>query len=109
MSNIGLENLKALLSSTVIQTETYASTALYDGQASVTATAAALPSQAIREVVLTSDPTNTSGSYIYIGDSTSQHTPLAPGQSATLSIDNLDLVYAYASTGTLKLNYLARN
>jgi hypothetical protein len=85
------------------------STALYDGQASVTTTAAALPSQVISEVVLTADPTNTSGEYVYVGNATSQHTPLAPGQSITLSISNLDLVYAFASSGTLKLDYLARS
>lgn len=109
MGDIGTRDLINALANAVIQTETYASTVLYDGQVSVTATAAALPGQTVREVVLTADPSNTSGSYIYVGNSTGQHTPLAPGQSITLSIDNLDLVYAYASTGTQKLNYLARN
>lgn len=86
-----------------------ASTTLYDGQASVTATPAAIGSQAIREVILTADPTNAAGSYVYVGNSSSQHTPLAPGESITLSVSNLSLVYAYASTGTQKLDYLGRN
>ena len=86
------------------------STALYDGQASVTTTAAAIASsQAITEVLLTADPGNANGSYVYVGNATSQNTPLAPGQSMTLSVSNLDLIYAKASSGTLALDYLGRS
>lgn len=85
------------------------SSTIYDGQVSITTTPAAIGSQAVREVILTSDPTNPSGSYVYVGNASGQHTPLAPGESITLPIANLNLVYAHASSGTLLLDYLGRN
>lgn len=85
------------------------SSTIYDGQVSITTTPAAIGSQAVREVILTSDPTNPSGSYVYVGNASGQHTPLAPGESITLPIANLNLVYAHASSGTLMLDYLGRN
>ena len=79
----------------------------YDNQVSVTTTAAPLPSQQCVRAILTADPTNASGSYVYVGSATGQHTPLAPGQSATVGPANLAQIYAKASSGTLLLDIYA--
>ena len=79
---------------------------LYDGQESVTTTAAALPAQAGSEIFLQADPSNSAN--ILIGNASSQHTVLQAGQSIDLSLANLALIYARSVSGTQKLNYLVR-
>lgn len=84
------------------------SSALYAGTVTLSTTAAQLPSQAGSEVLLQSDPSNT----VNIGlgaTSTSQPIILVPGQSMTLSVANLDLLYAVASSGTPVLNWMVRS
>jgi hypothetical protein len=85
------------------------SSVLYDNQQTVgtSGSPTQLPSQACSEVVLTADPTNPAGSYVYVGNATGQHTPLAPGQSITLALNNVNLAYAYGSASGLKLDILA--
>ena len=85
------------------------SAALYDGQVTVANSAAAIGSQQISEVLLTADLTNAAGSYVYVGNSGSQSTPLAPGQSMSLTVASLSLIYAKGSVAGLKLDYLARS
>ena len=76
----------------------------YDDQVTINTSAAALPNQAIRRAILTADPSNATSSYVYIGDAAAQHTPLAPGQSMSVQVSNLGLLYAKGSTNGLLLD-----
>lgn len=91
-------------SSGALQTALVGSSAPYDNQVTVGTSAAALPSHALSRAILTADPGNATGSYVYFGTSSGQHTPLAPGQSATVQPSNLNLIYVKGSTSGLLLD-----
>ena len=90
-----------------VYAELTGSLALYDGQATVTTTAAALPAQVGTEVSLQADLSNTAN--IKVGNATSQHTVLQAGQSITLSLANLNEISAIAVSGSQLLNWLVRS
>lgn len=104
---IGTGSLEIMTIPTVDQMSIKGSNALYDGQVTVTTTAAALSSLACSEVSIQADPGNTAA--ILVGSATGQHTNLAAGQSMDLSVNNLATIYAVAVSGSQKLNYLARS
>lgn len=63
--------------------------------------------EGIREVLIQSDPANTTN--VLIGNATSQEIVLTPGQSITIPIHSLSLVFAKMSSGTGTVNWLARD
>ena len=79
---------------------------LIEGSVSVTATAAALPTQPISEVDVQADFDNLV--YVLVGNSVNQRFQLAPGQSLTVRVTNLDRIYHKTASGTAVLNYLGR-
>ena len=83
------------------------SSAIYAGTSSLSTTTTQLPNQASSEVLIQSDPANTVS--IGIGTSSLQPIQLAPGQSMTLSISNLNLLYAIALSNTATLNWMVRS
>ena len=60
-----------------------------------------------REALIQSDPTNTTN--MLIGSSLAQEIVLTPGQSITIPIISLSLVYVKMASGTGVLNFLARD
>lgn len=80
------------------------SSATYDAQVTVGTAPVRLPTQAGSRFVLTSDFANPAGSYIYVGSGLGQHTPLAVGQSMTVTPNNLNLIYALGSAAGLLLD-----
>lgn len=60
----------------------------------------------IKEVVLQADEDN--NTFVLVGNSTKQTIKLSPGQSITIPVDDLSLLYAKVDTGTAQLNWLAR-
>ena len=71
------------------------------------AVAVSTSSQNIREVLLQSDPGNTTN--LLIGSATDQEVVLTPGQSITIPIISLSLVYVKMASGTGTVNWLARD
>ena len=64
--------------------------------------------QHIREVLIQSDPDNSVN--ILVGNSTSQEVVLTPGQSITLPVISLAIVWVKAaSAGNETVNYIARD
>ncbi len=87
---------------------TVGSGALYAGTFTVPATtASAMTSQACNEVVIQASASNAQN--VSIGNSTSQPISLAPGQDITLTINNLNLVYAVATATGNTLGWLVRS
>ena len=85
------------------------SASLNSAQTAVTTSAVALPASACVEALIQSDPGNTVN--ILLGHS-SATTPivLQPGQSISIPIQDLNLVYAKAAaSGTSNVNWMTRN
>lgn len=61
----------------------------------------------IREVIIQSDPTNTTN--VLVGNSTAQEIVLLPGQSLTIPIISLSLIYVKMASGTGIVNWLGRD
>lgn len=61
----------------------------------------------IREVLIQSDPTNTTN--MLIGNSLAQEVVLTPGQSITIPIISLSLVWVKMASSTGTVNWLARD
>lgn len=61
----------------------------------------------IREVLVQSDPANTTN--LLVGNSTAQEVVLTPGQSITIPICSLSLIYVKMASGTGVANWLARD
>jgi len=80
---------------------------IYAGRKTVTTTAAAIGTQAGREVLLQADPDNSSR--LFIGSSGSQVIALDAGDAISLPIDNLNKIYAKAETGSQLINWLVRS
>ena len=62
---------------------------------------------ACREVLVQSDPANTTN--VLIGNSTAQYVNLTPGQSLSIPILGLDQIYVAMASGTGVINWLARD
>lgn len=102
-----LQRIAQRISSLIVQVNN-ASDTLYPGTANLTTNAAAIAtSQAVREVLVQSDPDNTVD--IFIGNAAAQSIQLKPGQSASLPVSNLAMIYAKSASGTPILNYLGRS
>lgn len=85
-----------------------ASAALYAGTLATSTIAAAIASsQAVSEVLVQNDPDNTVD--LFIGNASAQPIQLKPGDSLSLSVTNLAIVFAKAASGTPTLNYLGRS
>ena len=65
------------------------------------------PTQVCREVLIQNDAGN--AGTLLVGNVTGQYVKLTPGQSITLPIFSLSLVYVRMSTGTGTVNWLARD
>lgn len=61
----------------------------------------------IREAIIQSDPANTTN--LLVGNSTAQEVVLTAGQSITIPIISLSLVYVKMESGTGTVNWLARD
>lgn len=61
----------------------------------------------IREALIQSDPANTTN--MFIGNATSQEVVLTPGQSITIPIISLSLVYVKMASLTGIVNWIARD
>lgn len=88
----------------------YTSGRLYSGEktdVSTTAAAISTTSANIREALIQADPTNTTN--VLVGSSTAQEVVLAPGQSITIPIISLSLVFVKMASGTGIVNWLARD
>ena len=60
-----------------------------------------------REVLVQNDPDNAGN--LLVGNSTAQEVTLTPGQSITIPIISLSLIWVKMSTGTGTANWLARD
>ena len=88
----------------------YTSGRLYAGEKTgITTTAVQISTteKNIREALVQSDPANTTN--VLIGNADAQEVVLTPGQSITIPIISLSLVYAKMVSGTGVVNYLARD
>lgn len=87
----------------------YVSGRVYAGQKTgVTSSAVQLhATQACREVIIQNDTNN--GGNLIVGDSLAQYMSLTPGQSITIPIISLSLIYVKMSAGTGTVNWLARD
>lgn len=85
--------------------------ATFNGQASVTTSAAALATQAAKSLCLKSLSTNTD--VIYLGSSSGVTSgngfPLYPGDTQCLNVSNENLVFAISASGTQTLGALGTN
>lgn len=80
------------------------SLALQNGTFAVTTTAQQLPTQGGSSVLLQSALANTET--ILFGNIGTQSMELAPGASATITVNNLNLLYVVAASGTPTLNWM---
>ena len=80
------------------------SSAIYAGAVTLSTTAVQLASQAGSNVILQSALANTET--ILFGNIGTQSMELAPGASATITVNNLDLLYVVAASGTPTLNWM---
>lgn len=71
------------------------------------AVAISTTSHAIREALIQSDPDNTTN--VLVGNSIAQEVVLTPGQSITVPIISLELIYVKMASGTGTVNWLARD
>ena len=88
----------------------YVSGRLFAGEKTgVTTTAGAVSTTAsnIREALLQSDPANTTN--MLIGNATEQKIVITPGQSITIPIISLSLVFVKMVSGTGVVNWLGRD
>ena len=72
-----------------------------------TAVAVSTTTHAIREALIQADPGNTTN--VLIGNSTNQEVVLTPGQSITIPIISLSLVYVKMASGTGTVNWIGRD
>ena len=63
--------------------------------------------QGIRECLIQSDPANTTN--VLIGSSTAQEVVLTPGQSITIPVASLALIYVKMASSTGTVNWIARD
>ena len=85
----------------------YTSGRLYAGQKTGITTSAvqiSTTSKNVREVVIQSDPANTTN--MLVGDSAGQYVVITPGQAINLSIISLSLVYVVMTSGTGIANWV---
>ena len=88
----------------------YTSGRLYAGEKTgITTTAVQISTteKNIREALIQADPSNTTN--VLIGNADAQEVVLTPGQSITIPIISLSLVYVKMASGTGIANYLARD
>ena len=88
----------------------YTSGRLYAGEKTgitVTAVQISTTEKNIREALIQADPSNTTN--VLIGNVDAQEVVLTPGQSITIPIISLSLVYVKMASGTGIANYLARD
>ena len=88
----------------------YVSGRLYAGEKTgITTTAGALSTTTnnIREALIQSDPANTTN--VLVGNSSAQEVVLTPGQSITIPIISLSLIFVKMASGTGVTNWLARD
>ena len=88
----------------------YTSGRLYAGEKTGISTSAVQISTTeknIREALIQADPSNTTN--VLVGNTDSQEVVLTPGQSITIPIISLSLVYVKMASGTGIVNYLARD
>ena len=88
----------------------YVSGRLFAGEKTGVTTAAvqiSTTSNNIREALIQSDPSNTTN--MLIGNSTDQEVVLTPGQSVTIPIISLSLVWVKMASGTGTVNWLGRD
>lgn len=87
----------------------YVSARVFSGQVTglTTTPQAVHPTQSCREVLIQNDAGNAGN--LIVGNSTGQYVALTPGQSITLPIFHLSLVYIKMSAGTGTVNWLARD
>ena len=76
------------------------------GSVTADTNATALPDQACSQLLIQNDPDSTVS--ILIGNSTLQPIDLVPGDSVTLNVTNLSVIYYKSASATATLNYLAR-
>ena len=88
----------------------YVSGRLYAGETTgitTTAVQVSTTTNNIRECLIQADTTNTTN--VLIGNSTAQEVILTPGQSITIPIISLSLVYVKMASGTGIVNWIARD
>ena len=88
----------------------YVSGRLFAGQKTgVDTTAAAVTTTEYncREAIIQSDPANTTN--LLVGNILAQYLILTPGQSITIPVISLSLVYVKMASSTGTVNYLARD
>lgn len=87
----------------------YVSGRVFAGQKTGLGTTAEVlhPTQACREVLIQNDATNAGN--VLVGNSSAQYVVLTPGQSITLPVVSLNLIYVKMSAGTGTVNWLARD
>ena len=88
----------------------YVSGRLYAGEKTGITTSAvqiSTTSNNIREALIQSDPSNTTN--VLIGSATDQEVVLTPGQSVTIPIISLSLVWVKMASGTGVINWLSRD
>ena len=88
----------------------YVSGRLYAGERTgitTTAVQVSTTEKNIREALIQADPSNTTN--VLIGNVDAQEVVLTPGQSITIPIISLSLVYVKMASGTGITNYLARD
>lgn len=78
---------------------------IVDGTLAAVVGAAALGAQACKAVLLQADPDNTAD--VFIGSATNQRFQLVPGQTVTLPVSNVNLVFGRSASGTQSINWLA--
>ena len=91
-------------------TMAYTSGRLYAGEKTgidTTAVAISTTANNMREVIIQSDPANTTN--VLIGNSTAQKIVLTPGQSINIPIISLSLVFVKMVSGTGVINYIGRD
>lgn len=108
-STVGLKsselNIEATTKNLFVKEVT--STGITTGQITVNTTPQALGvSTPCREVLIQAPITNSAT--VKIGNSTAQYIELAPGDSISIPIDNINKIYAVTSTGTETINWLSR-
>ena len=88
-------------------TDDAASSQLFAGVVNTTGAVQQLSNQACSEVLLQADSANTT--YISVGTADSLSINLQPGQSVSLQIANLNLLYLFSSTVGLSLGWVVRS
>ena len=84
------------------------SNTFYAGTLTTSTTAAALgASQSCSEILVQSDPSNTTN--VKVGNSAAQTIVITPGASMSISVVNVADIYAVAVSGTPQINWLARS